>query len=103
MLPTPYIQFLSHDVNLDRGGLIEEGDLYLKNIPAKKYSEEQLVTTTDDPNIEKYWVVHGPALTPKAYTTSKIDRKNAILFDVVLSRYKSLNEDYLNTVLGLNE
>lgn len=103
MLPTPQIKYLNHKTPLDSGGLIEEGDVYLSNIPANKYSEEFLFGATDNADIKRYWVIHGPGLEPKAYITDNIDRANPILFNVVIKRFNAINTDELKTILGLEE
>ena len=103
MLPTPYIRDLDLQSFLDSGGSIEVGNILLQNIPSAKYSEAELLTSSKNPEIKRYFIISGPAIEPKAYTTERVSRPNPLLFDVYLRRYKPLNSGELKTILELED
>lgn len=96
------ISYFTHDQTLESGGIIESGDLELKNIPASKYSESYLDTSATT-GVKRYWIVYGPATEPKAYTTKEIQRPNPLLFNVVIQRYQPINSSELYNILGVEE
>ena len=90
-LPTPNIVYLDLHQMLEKGGIGSIGSIILKNIAVSLYNERDLETLSNDPNIKKYWVISGPGLEPKAYTTERITKTNALLWDVTLKVFKSIN------------
>ena len=89
ILPTPYVRDIEQEVTLQEGGSLEHGDIILQNLPRYKFSEEDLETSSDDDNTEKYWVIDG-----RAYTTVFI-KKGLVSFDVHIRRYDSINKGEL--------
>ena len=85
ILPTPYIKRFSHDVRLQEGGSLTEGDFILKGFPKTTFSESQLETSSLDGNVDKYWVING-----RAYTTVSI-KESIISYDVHIRRYDNIN------------
>lgn len=57
--PAPEIVDLSHDLRVQMNGTYKSGDLILKSISQKKYSEDDLRTDTGVKNVEKFIKV-GP-------------------------------------------
>lgn len=97
-LPSPEVDFINLQEQLDSGGTIESGSVLLKQIPVSRYSEDDLKTTTKDDKMRKYWVITTRKGEPKAYTTARIERKPAF-WEVTLERYKSLNSAKLTPIL----
>jgi len=52
--PTPQIVDFSHDVRVQEAGAYKSGDLILKSINRKTFTEEQLRTDTGEESIEKF-------------------------------------------------
>ena len=99
MLPTPYISYLDHQQMLDSGGSVLDGDIMLKNIPANKFDESFLQGVSKIGKVRRFWVIAGPQLEPKAYTTIRVERPNPILFNVLITRAKSINSSDLRELL----
>ena len=95
VLPTPEIVDLLHTSNPLEGGVVQVGQIMLKNIPLQGFSESDLDTSSEDETLRKYWVIAGPGLETKAYTTARIHKKSIVAFDVFLKRYDSLNSSDL--------
>lgn len=76
--PTPHIVEFSHDINLKEGGTIKNGDIMLKGISLKRYTEEDLDLSVvnrdgdDDAYFEKFYKICG-----KLYEVVSITRKFA--------------------------
>ena len=52
--PQPGIKDLSHDIRLQEGGAIKQGDLLLTGFSQNQYTEDDLKTQTNSRNIEKF-------------------------------------------------
>ena len=107
-LPTPHIQYLEIAQELKEGGIGTSVQVMLKNIPVSLYSEGDLETAVEDETaLKKYWVLSGPGLEPKAYTTKTILKRNPILFDVTLEEFDSINSSDIiipgEEDMGLNQ
>ena len=97
-LPTPEISHLDHISELSEGGMILEGNIMLREIPCRTrpeqvgfWEEEQLQTASAEEGVKRYWVLAGPSLKPKAYTTQRIIKTSPIAFDVQIKRFDSIN------------
>ena len=95
VLPTPDVQFFNLQQSLDTGGIISEGEVTLKDIPISVYSESDLETASRTEGKRKFWILAGPGLETKAYTTKSINKKDLFKFDVYIQRFKSLNPEDL--------
>ena len=93
--PTPDIVDLSHNVRLQEGGAISQGDLFLKGFPISKYTEQFLETATVDGKLLILYVLKDPNGYTRAYTVNNI-KKNYLTFDLHVTRYEASNDDELN-------
>ena len=85
---------LSHDSLLQEGGIVPEGELLLVDIPLVDYSEVDLQTSfIGQPDKKRYFVLAGPGITNKAYTTVRIFKKDLFKFDVHIRRVDSINSE----------
>lgn len=58
VLPSPMIVDLTHKYNIKEGGLVQQGDILLKNISKTVYPEKnQIDNTTNDLNHERFYMI----------------------------------------------
>ena len=94
VLPTPDIVDLAHNIKQIESGVIQAGDLFVKDLPIAKYSSKDLETSfMANEKKEKYWIIMESGRT-RAYTTTHIKR-NLLTYDVHITRYESINENDL--------
>ena len=100
LLPTPTLRYIEKQ-DLQEGGVAPTGNIMLRGIPQGKYTEEDLVTQTDDPTIKKYIVLKPRDAGTSAYLTTNIRRK-LLSFDVTILRYEAINEGALTLPVAGN-
>lgn len=93
LLPTPHIQYFGVQQELDQGGIGVQTQVKLKNIPVSLYSESYLETDTENDDVDRYWILAGPGLEPRAYTTERIEKQNPLLWDMTLKVFDSINSE----------
>ena len=98
-LPTPLVDFISNKEFMESGGVIAVGEIVLRQIPVSRYKESDLQTSTLSGRVKRYWILSDPKSEPKAYTTTNITR-GPLFWEVVLERYKSINEEKLEQALS---
>ena len=90
ILPTPWV-IIQDNIELELGGSKGVGDAIVKNLPINRYSQADL---TSSGGARRYWVISGNGVDPKAYFTKHL-RRGKLFWDVLLSTYKSINDDDL--------
>ena len=98
-LPTPLVTFVANKEQFDMGGVISVGDIVLKQIPVSRYKESDLKTSVSGGMVRRYWVLSDSKSEPRAYTTEGITR-GPLFWEVVIQRYKSINEEKLEQALS---
>jgi hypothetical protein len=78
--PIPQIVDYSHDIRVSEAGAYKSGDIILKGISMNKWSESQLLTLTDQRNIERFYKVGGH------YYTAIHVKENFVTWDVHLRK-----------------
>ncbi len=55
--PTPEIREFAHNIMVQTGGAIQQGDILLKGISKNRYSREDLQYQSDNPTQEKFYLI----------------------------------------------
>lgn len=78
--PTPEIVDYSHDIRVSEAGAYKTGDIILKGISMNKWSESQLLTITEQKNVERFYKVGS-----HYYTVIHI-KENFVTWDIHLRK-----------------
>lgn len=81
--PTPEIVEYKHDIRLKDGGSIRNGDIALKSVSRKRYTEDDMALKSNDPSVELFFKICG-----KLYESISVKRGHATM-DVMVRRLSS--------------
>lgn len=87
MRPMPDIREYSHDLRVKEGGTIQGGDILLRGVSMKSYTEDQMNLKVEKPYIEKFFKIGG-----SLYESISVTKKYATMD--VLIRKISEKADY---------
>lgn len=92
--PTPGVKDFSHDVRLQEGAGVQQGDIVLRSISKSTFqTEEPLDTRTEEHGVEKYYLLLNRQNEQKFYTVVSIREKH-LSWNVQIRRVSNEDELY---------